>query len=75
MVRTKDGDGIKSNLIITEVQRRPCLFDTNHPNYGDRAEKARCWEDVCESVVPGWSALSLAERFAAGMLHYTANDK
>ncbi|XP_049882272.1 uncharacterized protein LOC126378131 isoform X1 [Pectinophora gossypiella] len=66
MVRTKDGDGIKSNLIVTEVQKRPCLFDTNHPNYGDRAEKARCWEEVCESVVPGWTALGLAEKFAAG---------
>lgn len=67
MVRTKDGDGIKSNLIVTEVQRRPCLYDTNHPNYGDRAEKARCWEEVCVSVVPSWAALGLAEKFAAGM--------
>lgn len=70
MVRTKDGDGIKSNLIVTEVQKRPCLFDTNHPNYGDRAEKARCWEEVCGSVVPGWTALGLTEKFAAGMSRY-----
>lgn len=73
MVRTKDGDGIKSDLIVSEVQKRPCLFDTNHPNYGDRAEKARCWEEVCESVVPGMSALSPTEKIAAGMLHYTAS--
>ncbi|CAD0206117.1 unnamed protein product [Chrysodeixis includens] len=67
MVRTKDGDGIKSSLIITEVKKRPCLFDTNDPNYGDRAEKARCWEEVCDCVVPGWLALGHSERFAAGM--------
>ncbi|CAG9116169.1 unnamed protein product [Plutella xylostella] len=66
MVRNKDGDGIKSNLIISEVQKRPCLFDMNHPHYGDRAEKARCWEDVCETVVPGWSLLGLDHKFAAG---------
>ncbi|PZC82938.1 hypothetical protein B5X24_HaOG209381 [Helicoverpa armigera] len=66
MVRTKDGDGIKSSLIISEVKRRPCLFDTNDPNYGDRAEKARCWEEVCECVVPGWAALPPPEKFAAG---------
>lgn len=67
MVRTKDGDGIKSSLIITEVKKRPCLFDTNDPNYGDRAEKARCWEEVCDCVVPGWLALGHTEKFAAGM--------
>ncbi|CAB3232671.1 unnamed protein product [Arctia plantaginis] len=67
MVRTKDGDGIKSSSIITEVKRRACLFDTNDPNYGDRAEKARCWEEVCECVVPGWVALGPPEKFAAGM--------
>ncbi|CAH0697702.1 unnamed protein product [Spodoptera exigua] len=66
MVRTKDGDGIKSSLIITEVKKRPCLFDTNDPNYGDRAEKARSWEEVCSCVVPGWAALGPPEKFAAG---------
>lgn len=68
MVRTKDGDGIKSSLIISEVKKRPCLFDTNDPNYGDRAEKARCWEEVCDCVVPAWAALGPPEKFAAGML-------
>uniref|UniRef100_A0A2H1VZ76 SFRICE_014304 n=1 Tax=Spodoptera frugiperda TaxID=7108 RepID=A0A2H1VZ76_SPOFR len=64
-----DGDGIKSSLIITEVKKRPCLFDTNDPNYGDRTEKARSWEEVCNCVVPGWAALGQAEKFAAGMLN------
>ncbi|XP_045507774.1 uncharacterized protein LOC123703723 isoform X1 [Colias croceus] len=67
MVRTKDGDGgIKSCSIVSEVQKRPCLFDTNHMNYGDRAEKLRCWEEVCESVVPGWCTLPETEKLAAG---------
>lgn len=66
MVRTKDGDGIKSNLIVSEVQKRPCLFDTNDPFYGDKTEKLRCWEEVCECVVPGWLGLTLTEKFAAG---------
>lgn len=66
MVRTKDGDTIKSNLIVSEVQRRPCLFDTNHPHYGDRSEKARSWEEVCRTVVPNWPALGQDTRVAAG---------
>lgn len=66
MGRTKYGDGIKSNLIISEVQKRPCLFDTNDPNYSDRAEKTKCWEEVCESVVPAWLSLGLPEKLAAG---------
>lgn len=69
MGRTKYGDGIKSNQIITEVQKRPCLFDTNDSNYGDRSEKTKCWEEVCESVVPGWLTLSVTDKLAAGMLH------
>lgn len=66
MVRNKDADGIKSSLIITEVKKRPCLFDTNDPNYGDRNEKSRCWEEVYDNVVPGWSALGTTEKFTAG---------
>jgi hypothetical protein len=72
MVRTKDGDGIKSNLIVLEVQKRACLFDTNDVNYGDRAEKARCWDEVYESVVPGWSMLGQPEKLAAGMLRISS---
>ncbi|XP_046974379.1 uncharacterized protein LOC124540736 isoform X1 [Vanessa cardui] len=66
MVRNKVSDGIKSDQIVSEVQKRPCLYDTNHMNYGDRAEKMRSWEEVCESVVPGWYTLGLTEKFAAG---------
>lgn len=66
MVRTKDGDGVKSSMIIAEVKKRPCLFDTNDSSYGDRGEKSRCWEEVCDSVVPGWSALTPTEKFTAG---------
>lgn len=66
MVRNRDADGIKSSLIIIEVKNRPCLFDSNDSSYGDRAEKSRCWEEVCDSVVPGWSALSPTQKFTAG---------
>ncbi|CAH2225049.1 jg4805 [Pararge aegeria aegeria] len=65
MVRTKDNDGIKSGLIVAEVQKRPCLYDTNHMNYGDRAEKMRSWDEVYEGVVPGWPTLGQTEKSAA----------
>lgn len=68
MVKTKDPDHIQSNLIIAAVRDRPCLFDSNHPNNGDRAEKARSWDEVYASVIPGYGALEMAEKFAAGML-------
>ncbi|CAG9573031.1 unnamed protein product [Danaus chrysippus] len=66
MVRTKDGDGINSGIIVTEVQKRPCLYDSNDMNYGDRAEKMKSWDEVYASVVPGWSGLSQEERSTAG---------
>ncbi|CAH2098921.1 unnamed protein product [Euphydryas editha] len=66
MVRSKVNDGIKSDQIVSEVEKRPCLYDTNHRNYGDRTEKMRSWEEVCENVVPGWCTLELTEKFAAG---------
>lgn len=66
MGRTKEGDGIKSHLIVAEVQKRACLFDTNHPHYGDRGEKARSWEEVCECIVPGWTGFGASEKLAAG---------
>ncbi|XP_028027590.1 uncharacterized protein LOC114241070 isoform X1 [Bombyx mandarina] len=66
MGRSRDNDAIKSSLIISEVQKRPCLFDTNDTNYGDRAEKTRCWEEICEVVVPGWTGLGMSEKFTAG---------
>lgn len=68
MGRSRDNDAIKSSLIISEVQKRPCLFDTNDTNYGDRAEKTRCWEEICEVVVPGWTGLGMSEKFTAGTL-------
>ncbi|GBP06408.1 hypothetical protein EVAR_4556_1 [Eumeta japonica] len=66
MVKTKDNGGVKSNAIVAEVECRPCLYDSNHPHYGERAAKARCWEEVCERVVPHWSAMDPQERFSAG---------
>lgn len=70
MVRTKDSDGIRSGFIVAEVQKRPCLYDTNHSSYGDRAEKMRCWEEVYQVVVPGWQTLGQTEKCAAGMWYY-----
>lgn len=68
MVRTKDGDGIKSNLIVAEVQKRPCLFDTNDVFYSDRLRKERSWDEVCECVVPGWDLMRQFQKLEAGML-------
>lgn len=66
MVRSKVSDGIHSDQIVSEVEKRPCLYDTNHKNYGDRTEKTISWEEVYEKVVPGWCMLGPAEKFAAG---------
>lgn len=66
MVRSKVSDGIHSDQIVSEVEKRPCLYDTNHKNYGDRTEKTMSWEEVYENVVPGWCMLGPAEKFAAG---------
>lgn len=67
MVKPKNGSSsIKSNLIISEVQKRPCLYDSNYPDYSDKTEKARAWSEVCEAVVPGWTLFGLEQKFNAG---------
>lgn len=66
MVRSNEAGSIKSNLLVNEVQKRPCLYDTNHPHYGDRGVKAHSWEEVCKYIVPGWNLLSLTDRLTTG---------
>lgn len=53
---------VDSEMLIFEVQKRPLLYDISLPDYNDRVKKSKCWDEVCEQVIPNWDELSPAER-------------
>ncbi|XP_069702672.1 uncharacterized protein [Periplaneta americana] len=53
---------IDSELLISEVEKRVCLYDINSGEYHDRNLKTRAWEEVSSIVVPKWKSMEYAER-------------
>ncbi|XP_066137842.1 uncharacterized protein [Euwallacea fornicatus] len=52
------GDGIEfydSTRLISEVQKRPAIYDKNSIEYKDRTIRDRTWKAVCEAIIPNWS--------------------
>ena len=41
-----------SERIITEVQKRPALYDKATPQYSDKHWKQKLCMEICEAVVP-----------------------
>lgn len=56
-----------SELLISEVQKRPLLYDVSLEDYNDRNKKAKCWEEVYKQMINNWSDLSSAEKNNRGM--------
>jgi hypothetical protein len=55
-----------SDRIITEVQKRPALYDKAMPEYSDKHCKVKLWAEVCEAVVPNWSRMDTSARMSTG---------
>jgi len=55
-----------SERIITEVQKRPALYDKATPEYSDKHWKQKLWMEVCEAVVPNWSRMDTTARVSTG---------
>ncbi|KAI5643459.1 alcohol dehydrogenase transcription factor myb/SANT-like domain-containing protein [Phthorimaea operculella] len=51
-----------TELLIKEVQKRPCLWESQDPFHSDRAVKNKAWEEVAVIVFQGWSTLSKEEQ-------------
>lgn len=44
--------------LLTEIERRPVLWDKYSKSYSDRILKTRSWEEVCQKVIPNWDGLT-----------------
>ena len=44
-------DYLDSELIIVEVQKYPCLYDTNDDDFKNREKKKLSWISVASSVM------------------------
>jgi hypothetical protein len=49
-------------ILISEVERRPALYDCTLKEYSDKVLKERVWGEVCEAVVSEWSQLDNPEK-------------
>jgi len=59
---------VDSERLITEVEKRPALYNKATPEYSDRQCKGKLWIEVCEAVVTNWSRMDTAARVATGKM-------
>ncbi|KDR20478.1 uncharacterized protein LOC110828962 [Zootermopsis nevadensis] len=55
-----------SERLISEVEKRPALYNKVMPEYSDKNYKEKQWKEVCEAVLPNWCHLDKKERVTAG---------
>ena len=55
-----------SERLITEVDKRPALYNKATPEYIDKNCKEKFWVEVCEAVVTSWSRMDTTARVAKG---------
>jgi len=53
-------------MLISEIEKRPALYDCSMKEYSDKNFKDRLWGEVCEAVVSGWSQLDDQEKREKG---------
>jgi hypothetical protein len=49
-------------ILISEIERRPALYDCSTKEYSDKSFKDRLWGEVCQAVVSDWSQLDGQEK-------------
>ena len=59
-------DLFDTELLITEVEKRPPLYDFKLKEYSDKNIKERLWNEVCETVVSDWDTLSPEDKKEKG---------
>lgn len=59
-------DFIDSELVILEVQKHPCIYDTKSEHYKDRQMRIDAWITISKSLGEEWEALELEERNKIG---------
>ncbi|CAI9574099.1 unnamed protein product [Staurois parvus] len=44
---------VDTDLLISEVKKRPSVYDQQEDDYSDRTKKQRCWEEICAVLGTG----------------------
>lgn len=57
---------LNCELLISEVEKRPALYNFKLKEYNDKNLKEKLWTEVCEALVRGWNDLSPEEKNEAG---------
>ncbi|XP_044152207.1 transcription factor Adf-1-like [Bufo gargarizans] len=53
---------VDTDLLISEVKKRPAVYDQQEDTYSDRSKKQQCWDEICAILVPGWEESSQLEK-------------
>ncbi|XP_012277721.1 uncharacterized protein LOC105698239 [Orussus abietinus] len=51
---------VDCELLISEVQKRPSLWDTSHEDYKDKHKKNSAWVEVCACLIENFATKSTA---------------
>ncbi|KAJ8937223.1 hypothetical protein NQ314_011978 [Rhamnusium bicolor] len=57
---------IDLELFISEVEKRPALYNVKLKEYSDRNLKRNLWNELCDQFVENWHNLSVSERVVKG---------
>jgi hypothetical protein len=49
-------------ILISDIERRPALYDCTLKEYSDKGLEEKLWGEVCEAVVSEWSQLEGPEK-------------
>ncbi|CAG9771618.1 unnamed protein product [Ceutorhynchus assimilis] len=47
-----------SEQLITEVEKRPSLYDKNIKEYNDKNVREKLWREVCEAIIMNWKEVN-----------------
>lgn len=53
---------VDTDLLISEVKKRPSVYDQQEDDYSDRTKKQKCWEEICAVLVPSWEECTQLEK-------------
>lgn len=59
---------IDSDILISEVEKRPALYNKELKEYSDRNVKEKLWAEVCAQVIPNWNDLPAREKKTRGKM-------
>jgi len=62
MARNINNIAIDCERLISEIQNRPCIWDTSSQEYKNRDQKQQDWVTVAVSMNENWTGLNHKEK-------------